>query len=196
MCAEVEDSRVLVLNRLWQPVNIVGVRRAYSLLSQDHAQVINTADGSYLTLNLEAWIAYSIEHPPGPGQASISTIKYCLRVPAVVLLNDFDRVPAQEVKFNRKAVFDRDHHECQYCGRKFQVQELTLDHVIPRDMGGRTTWENIVTSCIHCNSEKANRMPHQAGMHLAEKPVRPKSRPFPTALATLQPREEWQSFVR
>src|SRR5688572_32049596 len=57
-------------------------------------------------------------------------------------------------------------------------KDLNLDHVIPRDRGGPTTWENIVCSCIPCNTRKANRTPYEAGMHLIRKPKRPKWRPF------------------
>lgn len=189
--------RVLVLNRLWQPVNIVGVRRAFSLLCQGNAQIINTTDGSFTTMEFDEWIDFSLENPPSDAQGCIKTVRFRLRVPPVVLLRFFDRVPVKEVRFNRYSVFERDDHVCQYCGREYSESELTLDHVIPREKGGRTSWENIVTSCIYCNSEKANRLPHQAGMRLLRKPARPKSRSFSqivTEASDLQP--DWAHFVR
>lgn len=193
---EGNDARVLVLNRLWQPVNIIGVKRAFSLLSQGNAQIINTVDGSFQTLELDDWIEHCLLNPPTEAQPCITTVRFRLRVPPVLLLRFFDRVPTKEVKFNRRAVFERDNYVCQYCGRTFSEHELTLDHVIPREQGGRTSWENIVTSCIYCNSEKANRMPHQAGMRLLSKPHRPKTKPFSSIVAESNPEPDWKYFVR
>jgi 5-methylcytosine-specific restriction endonuclease McrA len=72
---------------------------------------------------------------------------------------------------------------------------LNLDHVIPRQNGGRTSWENVVTSCVRCNSRKANRLPHQAGMHLIRKPTKPKWRPFAYAVNSADRVEHWEPFL-
>ena len=74
-------------------------------------------------------------------------------------------------------------------------EQLNLDHVIPRDAGGKTTWENIVCSCIKCNSKKANRLPHEAGMRLVRKPVRPKWRPVISLVLGKQHHEVWKDFL-
>ena len=74
-------------------------------------------------------------------------------------------------------------------------KELNLDHVLPRDRGGKTTWENIVCSCIPCNSRKANRLPHEAGMRLVKKPERPKWRPFLQFKFSGNPHEAWKHFL-
>ena len=190
-----DGRRVLVLNRLWQPVNIVGIRRAFGLLTQENAQVINTADGSFRTMNLAEWVQFSLDNPPEDEHGCISTVALRLRLPSVVLLSYFDRVPIKEVRFSRRAIFERDDFHCQYCARRFAEAELTMDHVIPRHLGGRTSWENIVTSCIYCNSEKANRMPHQAGMALQKKPVRPKWRPFASTVPS-DAMPDWRHFVK
>lgn len=188
-------KRVLVLNRLWQPVNIVGVKRAFSLLSQDHAQAIDTAGGTFQVLDCAAWIFLSLENPPEHEHDCIQTVKMRLRIPSVLLLRMYDRVPTKEVKFNRRNVFERDDYTCQYCGNSFREDDLNLDHVIPRDQGGRTSWENIVTSCKRCNTRKANRMPHQAGMHLMKLPVRPKWRPYVSIVDDHGVEEGWEHFV-
>ena len=188
--------RVLVLNRLWQAVNIVGAERAFSLLMQDHAQVIFTGDGSFRMMDVEAWLDHSNEVPPREGEAVIHTVRLSIRVPKVLLLRHFDRLPTQEVKFNRDNLFERDDYRCQYCGELFEAEGLNMDHVIPRDRGGRTSWENIVTSCLKCNSRKANRLPHQAGMHLIKKPERPRWRPFVSSLIGQTYDSEWEHFVK
>jgi hypothetical protein len=65
-----------------------------------------------------------------------------------------------------------------YCGTPKKMLELNYDHVIPRDQGGRTVWENIVASCYPCNERKRNRTPEQAGMKLLRKPYKPKTLPM------------------
>ncbi len=191
------SHRVLVLNRLWQAVYIVGVRRAFSLLVQDHAQVIDPTEGNFQILSAEEWIEFSLENPPAEDERAVHTIQMRLRVPSVLLLRYFDRVPTKEVKFNRYNVFERDGYRCQYCGKVFHPRDLNLDHVIPRVQGGRTSWENVVTSCIRCNTRKANRLPHQAGMHLIRKPARPKWRPFINSVLDEEAaiEREWQHFL-
>ena len=136
-----------------------------------------------------------MEQPPGEGEASIRSVRLNLRLPQILLLRDFDRVPVQDTKLNRKNVFERDQFRCQYCGETYPESKLNLDHVIPRDRGGRTSWENLVTSCIECNSRKANRLPHQAGLALRKHPVRPKHRPFLSVLHRAGSREAWKPFL-
>ena len=91
----------------------------------------------------------------------VHTVSFKIRVPRVIVLMLFDRMPKKEVKFTRANIFERDKNTCQYCGKVFDRRDLNLDHVIPRDKGGTTTWENIVCSCIPCNTKKGNRLPHQ-----------------------------------
>lgn len=188
--------RVLILNRLWQPVNIVGVQRAFSLLLQDHAQAINTRDQSFLMMDSAQWLEYSATEPPADDEAYLNTVRSRIRVPKVLILREYDKLPAQEVKFTRDNLFQRDNYRCQYCGNAFTAQDLNMDHVIPRDQGGRTSWENIVTSCIKCNTRKANRLPHQASMHLIKKPERPRWRPFVSSLIGSECDEEWTHFIQ
>jgi 5-methylcytosine-specific restriction endonuclease McrA len=107
----------------------------------------------------------------------------------------FDRLPKKEVKFTRANIFERDKNTCQYCGKVFDKRDLNLDHVLPRDKGGQTTWENIVCSCIPCNTKKGNRLAHQAGMKLIKKPVRPKWRPFVNISFDGHRHESWRHFV-
>jgi len=189
-------QRVLILNRLWQAVNIVGVHRAFSLLMQDHAQVIHTRDGSFRLLGGADWLALSRDEPPEEGEAVVATVQRNIRVPKVLLLRRYDRLPVQEVKFTRENLFERDRYRCQYCGNAYDARHLNLDHVIPRDKGGRTSWENIVTSCVKCNSRKANRLPHQANMRLIRKPERPRMRPFVSTLVDGDCDADWATFVQ
>ena len=170
------NQHVLVLNRLWQAVNVCTARRALTLLFEGHAQVVlNDDDGDFQTFSFSQWRDLSARQPH---PESIATVSFKIRIPRVILLVMFDRLPKKEVKFTRHNIFERDRNTCQYCGQVFERKDLNLDHVIPRDRGGPTTWENIVCSCIRCNTQKANLTPQEAGMHLVRKPKRPKWRPF------------------
>jgi 5-methylcytosine-specific restriction endonuclease McrA len=188
--------KVLVLNRLWQAVNIVGVQRAFGLLLQDHAQVIYTGDSSFQVMDSTQWLKLSAVESPRENEAYIQTVRLRVRVPKVLLLREYDKLPVQEVRFNRDNLFERDDYRCQYCGNHFPDDQLNMDHVIPRDKGGRTSWENIVTSCIPCNSRKANRLPHQASMYLKKKPERPRWRPFISSLMDQKYDADWDHFIK
>jgi 5-methylcytosine-specific restriction endonuclease McrA len=187
------NQHVLVLNRLWQAVNVCTARRALTLLFEGHAQVVlSDEEGAFQTFSFSQWRDFSDQQPHGE---SIATVSFKIRIPRVILLLMFDRLPKKEVKFTRHNIFERDRNTCQYCGDTFERKDLNLDHVIPRDRGGPTTWENIVCSCVRCNTQKANRTPQEAGMHLVRKPKRPKWRPFVQVNLGLQQHESWRHFL-
>lgn len=167
---------VLVLNRYWQPVHTCSARRAVRLLCLGHAQVVQVeGDEKFSTHDLISWINYSQQKTC---DEMIHSIRVALRVPKIIVLGIYDRLPRLEVKFTRRNVFLRDKFTCQYCEKVLPENKLNLDHVIPRDKGGKTTWENIVASCVKCNTRKANKLPHEAGMFPAGKPFAPRWRPL------------------
>lgn len=178
------NANVLVLNRFYQAIRVINVRRAVSLLCRDLAEVIhiehNAAGGSsWQNLDFTEWQELShlkAEFEPD-GYDWIHTVRLQLAVPRIIRLLGYDKLPRQDVKFNRRNLYARDSSRCQYCGRKMPTQELSLDHVIPRSQGGRTTWENIVCCCIRCNVKKGGRTPEQANMKLRTRPVKPKRSP-------------------
>lgn len=186
------DSHVLVLNRLWQAVNICTVDRAFALLYTGHAQVVQEEPHGFNTYSFREWCDYSQQADEAE---VVRTISIRIRIPRIILLCFFDRVPNQEVKFTRHNVFERDKNTCQYCGIKFDRKELNIDHVVPRHQGGLTTWTNIVCSCIPCNSRKGNRTPEQAHMILTRKPKKPRWRPFMEIQMARKPHKSWNHFL-
>ncbi len=186
------NSQVLVLNRLWQAINVCSVRRAFTLLCAGHAQVVYSDGRNYSTHDFESWRDISTREP---ADDMVNTISFKIRIPRVIVLLLFDRMPRKEVKFTRHNIFERDKNTCQYCGKHFDRRDLNLDHVIPRDKGGLTTWENIVCSCIPCNTRKGNRLPHEVNMKLIRKPERPKWRPFVHITFDSQLHESWRHFI-
>ncbi len=186
------DRQVLVLNRLWQAINVCTVRRAFSLLCAGHAQVVYADGTNFFTHDFNSWRDFSEQTPE---EDMVHTISLKIRIPRVIVLMLFDRMPRKEVKFTRHNIFERDKNTCQYCGKHFDKKDLNLDHVIPRDKGGLTTWENIVCSCIPCNTRKGNRLPHEVGMRLIHKPERPRWRPFVHITFDSQVHDSWRHFI-
>jgi 5-methylcytosine-specific restriction endonuclease McrA len=186
------NDNVLVLNRLWQAINVCTVERAFALLYMGHAQVVFEEDGNFQTFSFGQWRDFSGSHD---GEDVVRTVSFRVRVPRVILLVFFDRLPHKDVKFTRHNIFERDHNTCQYCGKRFDRRDLNLDHVVPRDRGGATTWENIVCACIRCNTRKANRTPVEARMHLIRKPKRPKWRPFINVRISNVGHDSWKHFL-
>lgn len=185
MVAKVLENPTLVLNRNWQPVNVATVARA--LVWNDSARVVDPAD--YL---LYTWADWS-QLCPGEDERFIQAVRLRLRVPEVIVLAAYDRLPTAAVSFSRRNIFKRDHWTCQYCGCQPGGDELTIDHVFPRSQGGTSTWENCVLACIACNKRKADRAPHQAGMKLRKEPSKPTWKPI-YARASVRI-ESWSKFV-
>ncbi len=181
------NSAVLVLNRNYQPIHITNVRRAFSLLYQGVARAI---DEQYRLYDFESWAALSAENDGG-----IATVSRSFRVPRVVVLQAYEKIPTMRVRFSRVNIYARDKDTCQYCGEQLPRSELNLDHVVPRSQGGRTSWENVVCSCIECNLQKGGRTPEQANMRLLQKPVRPKWTPMFRGALKKQTYREWLPFL-
>ena len=119
------NQHVLVLNRLWQAVNVCTARRALTLLFEGHAQVVlDDAAGAFHTFSFSQWRDLSDQQPH---PETIATVSFKIRVPRVILLVMFDRLPKKEVKFTRHNIFERDRNTCQYCGKVFERKDLNLD---------------------------------------------------------------------
>ena len=187
------NERVLVLNRLWQAVNICTVRRAVVLLYCGHASVVFENNGDYQTFAFDDWRDFSMRNDNG--DKCIHGLKYNLIVPRVVLLANYDKVPIKDIKLTRYNIYQRDRNTCQYCGKVFDRNELNLDHVIPREMGGRTDWLNLVCSCLGCNAKKGNRTPKQADMHLIRKPRKPRWTPLTSYNLGSDTHDTWKKFI-
>ena len=192
------DASVLVLNKLFMAVHVISVRRAFGLLCKDLAEVVTSDDGQFMTYDFTTWAevsAFKAKLDRHEDEDWIRTPTTEIQAPRVIRLMGYDRVPRQTVKFNRRNIFARDHNQCQYCGRKYVLSELSLDHVTPRSQGGQTTWENIVCACVDCNVRKGGRTPRQANMTLIKKPEKPKRSPVLNLKLTQTKYRSWQSFL-
>ena len=137
---------VLVLNASYEPINICAARRAIVLVLKGVAMA-EEENGHFL-----------------------HAARLTVRVPSVIRLLEYRRIPHQTRALSRKNILLRDRNTCQYCGELTSSSELTLDHVVPRSRGGASTWENLVACCHTCNRRKGNQLPAEAGMKLLREP--------------------------
>lgn len=193
------EASVLVLNKMFMAVHVVTVKRAFCLLFKELAEVVVMEDGQYMTYDFASWRELSdfkTKHVErGIDDDWIRGASFDLEAPRVIRLLDYDRVPNQTVKFNRRNIFARDGNQCQYCGKKFPTSELSLDHVLPRSQNGGATWENIVCACVDCNIRKGGRTPKQANMALIRKPEKPKRSPLLVMKLSQRKYRSWQNFL-
>lgn len=174
------NCSVLVLNKHYMAIRIIGAKRAFSLLCRDLAEVVSYEEGTYANYDFKSWCDISQfrrQFEPN-GHDWVATVNFDIAVPRIIRLLFYDHLPRNEVKFNRRNIFARDRNRCQYCGKRFSTCELSLDHIVPRSAGGGATWENIVCACMRCNVKKGGRTPKQAHMALIHKPVKPKRNPL------------------
>lgn len=163
------NDRVLVLNQSYEPITLCSPLKAISLLYLSKAELIVAKNDKYLrSINL------SFEYP------------------SVIKLNEYKRIRFREIVLNKKNVMRRDLYSCQYCGSK--LNQLTIDHIIPKSRGGEHTWENLTTACVRCNNFKGNRTPSEAKMTLMTKPIRPNYFTF-LFNSFKNNNEEWKQFL-
>jgi 5-methylcytosine-specific restriction endonuclease McrA len=141
------NRRVLLLNQSYQPLMVIGAKRALILL---------------LTEKVEAIENYT---------EFIHSMYFKMPLPSVIRLRDYARFAKKEIVLSRKNILKRDNHICQYCGA--HSTRLTIDHIIPRQKGGPDTWENLVTACVQCNTQKGHKSVSEAKMELQSSPRKP-----------------------
>jgi 5-methylcytosine-specific restriction endonuclease McrA len=199
---------VLSLNRAWQVIGHRTVKQALIALNGGAAGLPpalgldiaypRLADGSWnfdrpLYLNPVPWEEW-IRLPVREFDFSVSTPNFCLRVPTVMVATQFDRMPMRTPRVTRAAIFARDHGVCQYSGEFVGQHGGNLDHVVPRDRGGRDSFENLVWAKREINSHKANRLPHEAGLRLLRRPKAPAALPVAATIREAR-HPDWRHFL-
>jgi 5-methylcytosine-specific restriction endonuclease McrA len=191
------SASVLVLNRLFMAVHVIGARRAFCLLFRELAEVIHYEEGQYANYNFAAWreISELRADEKQPHDDWVRAVNFEIQVPRVIRLFRYDRLPKRRVRLSRRNLFARDGYRCQYCGRDFPVAQLSVDHVVPRSRGGKNTWENVVTSCMSCNVKKGGRTPKEARMKLIRAPHKPRHNPLLARKIGSPKYASWRTFV-
>jgi 5-methylcytosine-specific restriction endonuclease McrA len=142
------NKNVLVLNQNFEPLSVCSAKRAVVMAYLGKVDIVETYDG-----------------------LKFHSVASSIPLPSVVKLGSYIRVTHKRIMLSRKNIIKRDQRRCQYCGRT--DMPLTVDHVVPKQIGGKDSWENLVCACVKCNNIKGNRTPDQAGLKLLSKPKRP-----------------------
>ena len=192
---DILSTNVLVLNKFYTALRVISARRAFIFLAKDSAEVIHKSHGRFEACRFDHWIEESRIN----GRSStdyVHTPSLQIMVPRVIRLLEYGRIPRRELKFNRKNILVRDNYQCQYCGKKYPLGSMTIDHIIPRSRGGTTEWTNAVSCCKKCNSKKGGRMPKEAGMKLISKPQVPKFNHTISRMLDDKRYELWKDFIK
>ena len=185
-------NTVLVLNRNWQAINVTTPAMAFCQMSTDVATALDIHGKDAMAP--VAWCDW-LGLPIREGDLSIGTANGQVRVPTVIVLANFTRVPVTRPKFSFRKIWDRDRGRCQYTGRRLKPGEGNIDHVLPRSRGGETTWENCVLADREVNTGKANRTPEEAGLHLKRDPQAPRPVPSTFLIRNAHDIEDWEPFL-
>lgn len=183
----------LVLNKGWTPISIMPVKKAITKVMSDLARIVDPDD--YQLYTFEDWMNLPVKE----GEPFISTSHAKVRVPEIIVLQEYEKLPQREVKLSRRNLLIRDNYTCQYTGKRINMDTATMDHVIPRSKGGGSTWENLVMCCLDINAKKADRTPDEAGLKLLKKPERPKWNPIYARFARLASSavpSSWSKFIK
>lgn len=161
---------VLILNVNYEPLHVCNTKRAISLVFQGKAEIILNGRGTIRSANLE------------------------FDMPSVIRLGYMVKRPRLPISLTKREVLRRDSYTCQYCGR--QAHFLTIDHVVPRRLGGQHIWTNVVAACPQCNRRKGGKTPETANMRLLNKPYEPSPTAYYRFGHHLDQNQEWEEFIR
>jgi 5-methylcytosine-specific restriction endonuclease McrA len=193
MSVLLQHRKVLVLNKNWTPVGTTtlqdAITKVFSTYSDGTPKAKIIEPESYQTFTWDDWSKLK----PLATDEKIATVNMCFRIPEIIVLTRYEKLPKPKVHFSRRTLYKRDKLTCQYCGKQPGSEELTIDHVIPRSQGGTTTWENCVLACVDCNRKKANKTPKQARMKLLKEPMKPNMSFFRYDM--IKPIKSWEAFI-
>ena len=170
------------------PIRIIPSIRAFTLLFAGKASVVDVDDYAVFT-----WNEWS-KLPTQEGDNTISTANSDVKIPDVIVLSNYDKLPKKGMKLTKRNIFLRDNFTCQYSGAEVSTKNADIDHVVPKSRGGLTSWDNLVVCSKSINRMKADRTPKEAGLKLIKRP----SRPEPQVIyidPRMKIRESWKKFI-
>lgn len=189
------NNKVLVLNKAWQVVDTTTVKEALGKIVTGAAKVVGRDYGTY---DFDSWVETWSDLAELAKMEEMETIKTAhmtFPIPEVIV-NEYGGFHNMSARFSRRNLFLRDDYTCQYCGLQSEdKKKFNLDHVVPKSRGGQVNWENIVLSCIPCNTKKGSRTPEEANMKLKKEPVKPHWSQLRGKIGTEHVPEFWKSFV-
>ena len=192
MSSVLNKSIVLVLNKSWQAINVRTPAEVFPQLANNVATALDVQGEEMIRpVGWDEWITLPVRDQ----DQAVHTVRGPIRVPTVIVLARFNKVPMKRPTLSARTIRERDGSRCQYTGRLLKHDEGSLDHVLPRSRGGKDTWENLVWACKQINTRKGNRTPEEAGLQLLRPP-----KPMPPVPVTLTIKnapgfKEWDMFL-
>jgi 5-methylcytosine-specific restriction endonuclease McrA len=186
-------TTVLVLNRNWQAIHIKTPAQAFCMMATDVATALDIEGKDLMRpVKWAEWLTLPIRE----GDNVVRTVHGSVRVPTVLVLASFAKVPVKRPKLSARTIWQRDGGVCQYTGQTLAPDEGNIDHVRPRSRGGKTTWENCVLAHKEVNSRKADKLPEEAGLTLRRRPVPPRELPVTLSIRNHHGVQDWERFLR
>jgi len=184
---------VLVLNRCWQAVGTKTVAESLSMMFAGTATGLDVQGSeSMIPYRWNDWT----QLPADERANYVNTVRGKIKIPRIIILCNYDKVPRKRPKFSSRAVWQRDEGICQYTNQKLTPNEANIDHIIPRSRGGKTNWLNCVISHKAVNAQKANRTPEEANLKLIRPPREPKALPITFYIKNKHQIPEWEMFLK
>lgn len=182
----------LVLNLAYCPIHIIDWDKAISLIYQEKARPL---DISYIAYTFQEWLEFTKTN--ADGYYKVHGVNFNIALPEIIVSTTFNRLPERQVKYSRQTVFTRDKYRCGYCGKTFRHKELTVDHILPKCLGGKTEWNNVISCCYSCNQSKADKTLKTAGLKLIFKPHKPGwNSPLQNINIETHPCKSWKHFMK
>jgi 5-methylcytosine-specific restriction endonuclease McrA len=192
MSDKLNQNTVLVLNKHWQAIGIKSPADTFAMLMTDVATGLDIRGTDYmLPLRWNDWLNLPIED----GDNYVQTVNAKIKIPKVIILSKYDKVPKKRPRFSQKNIWIRDNFTCQYTGKKLRPGEGNIDHVVPKSRGGETAWENCVLACRKVNAKKADSTPEEVGLKLLKLPEPPKELPVFHYITNKHNIKEWEIFL-
>lgn len=190
--SRIYDHCVLVLNRNWQAIAVISPADAFTHIISGNADALEIdGENNMAPLAWNAWMKLKIRE----NDHAIGTSNGPVRIPTIIILKSFNKVPLFRPKFGLKALWLRDGGVCQYSGKSLNFSDASIDHVLPQSRGGETSWENCVLCERLLNSKKGDKTPTEAGLKLRSTPREPKALPVTLTLKNTLGIKEWQFFL-
>jgi 5-methylcytosine-specific restriction endonuclease McrA len=186
-------ATVLVLNRNWQAINVRTPQEAFCQMATGVATALEIeGEDQIRPVSWDEWIRLPIR----PQDQAAHTVRGAIRIPTVIVLANFAKVPKKRPKLCARTIRERDGNRCQYTGKLLLPEEGSIDHVVPRARGGRDAWENCVWASKQVNARKGNRLPYEAGLRLLKTPRAIPEMPASAFIRNAHSVEDWKLFLR
>ena len=194
MSNNVLDSPVLVLNKSWMAVRVQSLKKALSKVTAGRAKILDPISSQLYTW--EDWLStFFTEKETEVNYETIRSKYWSFKKPKIIICTSYNKIPHTSLKLSRRNILIRDRFTCQYTGKRVTYKNATLDHIVPKSKGGKTSWTNLVACTFEVNVKKADRTPEEAGLKLIHVPKKPQWSPI-YAISLKKRPKCWENYIK